>query len=95
MKIDETLLHKLEKLSALSIAKEKQGQLISELSEILTFVEHLNELDLSAFEKSVAMIEGGEPLRKDEPQASSVIKEVFAHAPAVQDGFFIVPKIIE
>lgn len=48
MQIDEKLLSKLEKLSALQIEEEKRSEVICELSEIVNFVEKLNELDLSS-----------------------------------------------
>ncbi|ENL6330822.1 Asp-tRNA(Asn)/Glu-tRNA(Gln) amidotransferase GatCAB subunit C, partial [Campylobacter coli] len=43
MQIDEKLLSKLEKLSALQIEEEKRSEVICELSEIVNFVEKLNE----------------------------------------------------
>ncbi|ENL6553675.1 aspartyl/glutamyl-tRNA amidotransferase subunit C, partial [Campylobacter jejuni] len=49
MQIDEKLLSKLEKLSALQITKNR-NETIAQLSEIVNFVEKLNELDLDSQE---------------------------------------------
>ena len=48
MQIDDTLLNKLEKLSALQISDEKREEVKKQLSEIVSFVDILNELDLSS-----------------------------------------------
>lgn len=54
MQIDEKLLSKLEKLSALQITKNR-NETIVQLSEIVNFVEKLNELDLDSQEITVSM----------------------------------------
>lgn len=56
MQIDEKLLSKLEKLSALQIEEEKRSEVICELSEIVNFVEKLNELDLSSSEVTISTV---------------------------------------
>ncbi|ECL3018760.1 Asp-tRNA(Asn)/Glu-tRNA(Gln) amidotransferase subunit GatC [Campylobacter jejuni] len=94
MQIDEKLLSKLEKLSALQIIKNR-NETIAQLSEIVNFVEKLNELDLNSQEITVSTIKGGAPLRIDEIRNSNVIDEVLDYAPKKQEHFFVVPKIIE
>ena len=94
MQIDERLLAKLEKLSSLQIT-EKRNEIIQELSEIVNFVEKLNELDLNSEEVTINTIKGGTFLRMDEVQNSQVVDHVLTCAPKKQDHFFIVPKIIE
>lgn len=95
MQIDENLLEKLERLSALKIADEKRKELLSELSEIVNFVEKLNEIDLDSLETSVSPIKNNIIFRNDEVKNSNIINEVFKHSPSFQDHFFIVPKIID
>ncbi|ECZ4078253.1 Asp-tRNA(Asn)/Glu-tRNA(Gln) amidotransferase subunit GatC [Campylobacter jejuni] len=94
MQIDEKLSSKLEKLSALQITKNR-NETIAQLSEIVNFVEKLNELDLDSQEITVSTIKGGAPLRIDEIRNSNVIDEVLDCAPKKQEHFFVVPKIIE
>ena len=94
MQIDEKLLSKLEKLSALQITKNR-NETIAQLSEIVNFVEKLNELDLDSQEITVSTIKGGAPLRIDEIRNSNVIDEVLDCAPKKQEHFFVVPKNIE
>lgn len=96
MKIDDTLLQKLEKLSALKISDEKREGVINQLSEIVSFVENLNELDLSTEEATFTTVAGGTPFREDKSFVNpEIIKTILAHAPQSENGFFVVPKIIE
>lgn len=96
MKIDNELLQKLEKLSSLKISEEKREGVINQLSEIVSFVENLNELSLEDEEATFTTVAGGTPFREDIPHGdSSIIKTILNHAPQSENGFFVVPKIIE
>ncbi|MFL1706818.1 Asp-tRNA(Asn)/Glu-tRNA(Gln) amidotransferase subunit GatC [Campylobacter sp. MOP7] len=95
MQIDDELLAKLEKLSSLEISEDKRGEIKRQLTEILTFVDVLNELDLSSVEAVVSSIDGGTLLREDVEIKSDVIDSILKHAPARNEHFFVVPKIIE
>ncbi|RDU57186.1 Asp-tRNA(Asn)/Glu-tRNA(Gln) amidotransferase subunit GatC [Helicobacter sp. MIT 00-7814] len=98
MQIDSKLLEKLERLSMLDLSAEKKEQIAIELSEILGFVENLETLNIqmpedsqNGFQKETLKT----PMRKDVPIDSNIAKDVLAHAPQSEEGFFIVPKIIE
>ncbi len=96
MKVDIKTLEKLEKLSQIEIKSEKKEEMIGSLSEVVSFVENLNELDLDNKNASFATLEGGTPFREDKPsQNSEVINIILQNAPKKEDSFFIVPKIIE
>ena len=95
MQIDDTLLAKLEKLSSLKIGEEKRKEIENQLSEILNFVDILDELDLSDVGAVVSSREGGTPLREDVSVSSDVIETILKHAPMSSEHFFVVPKIIE
>jgi aspartyl-tRNA(Asn)/glutamyl-tRNA(Gln) amidotransferase subunit C len=96
MKIDNELLQKLERLSSLKISDEKREGAINQLSEIVSFVENLNELDLDGEEATFTTLAGGTPFREDIPNVNhEIIKTILQHAPQSESGFFVVPKIIE
>lgn len=95
MQIDDTLLAKLEKLSSLKIGEEKRKEIENQLSEILNFVDILDELDLSDVGAVVNSIDGGTPLREDVSVSSDVIETILKNAPMSSEHFFVVPKIIE
>jgi len=96
MQIDQTLLTKLEKLSHLRIAEEKKEEVMGQLTDILGYIDNLNELDTEALSPSFSTLEGGTPMREDIPRhTDETAKEILSHAPAAEDDFFIVPAIIE
>ena len=96
MQIDNTLLAKLEKLSHLRIDDSKKEEVMGQLTDILGYIDNLNELDTDALSASFSTLEGGTPLREDSPrEANSISKDILANAPQAKDDFFIVPAIIE
>ncbi|WP_297440493.1 Asp-tRNA(Asn)/Glu-tRNA(Gln) amidotransferase subunit GatC [Sulfurimonas sp.] len=96
MQVDDALLTRLEKLSFLKVNDDKREEIIAQLSEIVSFVDNLSELDTQNVDGTFAMSERATPLREDIPQNNPTIsKDVLKHAPKSADDFFIVPKIIE
>jgi aspartyl-tRNA(Asn)/glutamyl-tRNA(Gln) amidotransferase subunit C len=94
--IDNKVLENLEKLSMIKIDDDKKDELSKQLTEILEFVENLNELDTSNLDAYFSTLSGGTPLREDIPQPNpQIAKDILSHAPDAEDDFFIVPKIIE
>ena len=96
MTVDDNLIAKLSKLSSLEIDDSKKEKLKAELADIINFVENLNEIDVSGIEATFSTIEGGTPLREDiAVQDLELSSNIMKHAPNSEDGYFIVPKIIE
>ncbi len=96
MNIDDQLLERLSKLSSLTIDESKKESLKSELSDIVNFVENLNEVDVEGISATFSTIEGGTALREDvTSQDLELSKHILDHAPKSEDGSFVVPKIIE
>jgi len=96
MQVDEALLTRLEKLSYLKIDDDKRQEIISQLSEIVSFVDNLSELDTEGIDDKFAMSDASTRVREDSVVASpSVSEDILTHAPQSADNFFIVPKIIE
>jgi len=96
VQIDNTLLTKLEKLSHLRIDDSKKEEVMGQLTDILGYIDNLNELDTDALSASFSTLEGGTPLREDRPrEANDIAANILRHAPQAKDDFFIVPAIIE
>jgi aspartyl-tRNA(Asn)/glutamyl-tRNA(Gln) amidotransferase subunit C len=96
MTIDNKVLENLEKLSMLKIEDSKKGELARELTEILAFVDNLNELDTSKLDTSFSTLAGGTPMRNDTPTNNTQIgKDILSYSHNSENDFFIVPKIIE
>jgi aspartyl-tRNA(Asn)/glutamyl-tRNA(Gln) amidotransferase subunit C len=96
MKVDIELLEKLEKLSNLKVADEKREEIVSQLSEIVEYVNSLSELDTTNIDSYFSTIDGGTTLRDDVANCNKEISEdILKNAPQAEDNFFIVPAIIE
>ncbi|MBN2816404.1 MAG: Asp-tRNA(Asn)/Glu-tRNA(Gln) amidotransferase subunit GatC [Campylobacterales bacterium] len=96
MQVDEALLTKLEKLSFLKVSDDKREEIIEQLSEIVTFVDNLAELDTEGVDDKFSMSDAQTPLREDIPSCNTQINDdILKHAPNSAEHFFIVPKIIE
>ena len=96
MHIDERLLAKLETLSHLRIADDKKEEVMRQLSDILGYIDNLNELDTEGLDAAFSTLDGGTPMRDDVPTRTPEVPEaILRHAPQSDDDFFIVPAIIE
>ncbi|MBD3840283.1 MAG: Asp-tRNA(Asn)/Glu-tRNA(Gln) amidotransferase subunit GatC [Campylobacterales bacterium] len=96
MVIDNTTVDKLAKLSSLQIDEEKKETIAKELADIVTFVENLNEVDVSHVEATFTTISGGLPLREDKSTTDKELTDaIMANAPKAEDHCFVVPTIIE
>ena len=96
MQVDDALLTRLEKLSFLQVSENKREEIISQLSEIVSFVDNLSELDTEGVDDKFAMNDNATPVREDVPSCDATINDdILKHAPNSADHFFIVPKIIE
>jgi aspartyl-tRNA(Asn)/glutamyl-tRNA(Gln) amidotransferase subunit C len=93
MKIDETLVKRLETLSMVEIGDK--SAMAKDLAEIVEFVEMLNELDTSGIDAAFSTLNNPTALREDEAVKNNAVEDILKHAPKAKDGFFIVPKIIE
>lgn len=96
MQVDEALLTRLEKLSFLKIEDNKREEIIKQMSEIVSFVDNLSELNTDGVDETFAMSDAATFTRVDTPSCdTSVNDNILKNAPKSGDHFFIVPKIIE
>jgi aspartyl-tRNA(Asn)/glutamyl-tRNA(Gln) amidotransferase subunit C len=94
--LDLQTLEKLEKLSHLRIDASKREAVLAQLSEILDYVENLNELDTEGLDSYFSTLEGGTPMREDIPSNDPEVPRIILdHAPESRDDYFIVPAIID
>jgi aspartyl-tRNA(Asn)/glutamyl-tRNA(Gln) amidotransferase subunit C len=65
------------------------------LSEILSYVCKLNEIDTDDIEPTWLIRNDRIAMREDEVQASIPVDSVMMNAPSHKNGFFCVPKVIQ
>jgi aspartyl-tRNA(Asn)/glutamyl-tRNA(Gln) amidotransferase subunit C len=95
MEVTEALVDKLANLSRLEFnAADKEG-IKTDLQRMISFVEKLDELDLEGTEPLLHMSANVNVLREDEVKVSVSREEAMKNAPAHDDKFFKVPKVIK
>src|SRR5258706_486062 len=95
MKITPEEVQKTALLSRLELTDEEVGRLSRELNAILSYMEKLNQLDVSGVEPTTHAVPLDCPLRADELGPHLDAEVALSSAPRKEGAFFEVPKIIE
>ena len=88
-------LEKIAGLAYLNIDTEHSSQLTQELSAIMDFVEQLRSVDTSNVAPLFHPFALHQRLRSDETTEADCIAELETMAPLFENGFYLVPKVIE
>ena len=95
MEINDDLLNKLSELARVKIDESKADKMKKDLSEIISWMEKLKELDTKNVEPLTNMSHEVNRWREDVPGKPMDRKEALDNAP-LQDGqFFKVPKVLK
>ncbi len=81
-------------LAKLSFSQEEKQKLMSELNEILAYMEQLNQVDTTNVEPLSQVIPLNNVFRQDELKPTLTREEALRNAPASTEKFFRVPKVI-
>ena len=95
MSISSDEVRKVAHLARLDVTGEQLDAYASELSTILTLVAELERADTASVPPLAHPIEASQRLRADEVTEMDQRRRFQAIAPAVQDGLYRVPKVIE
>ena len=88
----QDVLH-IASLARLGIPAERVGAIVGELNHILEHMAVLQEVDTRNVDPAVSVGAVAMPLRKDEGPPLPLARSRDAFAPAMRDGFFIVPRL--
>ena len=95
MTIDKSTVLRIARLSRIAMEEDALDPMARELNGILAWVEQLGEVDTEGVEPMTGAIAATLPQRDDSAQAGAPTDDLLANAPEADDGFFIVPKVIE
>ena len=95
MEVTGALVDKLAQLSRLEFNAAEKEEIKNDLQRMISFVEKLDELDLEGTEPLLHMSANVNVLRDDEVKGSIAREEALKNAPAHDDKFFKVPKVIK
>ena len=95
MSVDQTIVRRIARLARIAITDEETPHLERELNAMLSFVEQLNEVDVEGVEPMTSVIPMKMTWRADEVTDHAGADAIVANAPASEDHFFVVPKVVE
>ncbi len=80
-------------LARLGLTDERAASLVNEMNSILGHMDVLSKADTSGVQEAIGVGAGGLPVRDDGGQPIPLARSLDAFAPALKDGFFIVPRL--
>jgi aspartyl-tRNA(Asn)/glutamyl-tRNA(Gln) amidotransferase subunit C len=95
MAIEQDEIEKIAELARIRIAEDQIGQVTRRITEILGMVDQLQAVDTSEVEPMANPLDANQKLRADIVTESNRREDFQAIAPAVEDGLYLVPKVID
>ncbi len=95
MSVDAATVRRIAHLARIEVADGEVEHLRGELNAILAFVEQLAEVDVAGVEPMRSVTPMQLAAREDVVTDGGIADDVLRNAPAVEDGFFVVPRVVE
>ena len=95
MSVDTNTVRHIARLARIAVSDAEVDALAPELSNILGWIEQLQEVDVAGVEPMTAVIPNQLRLRDDLVTEGDIRDRILANAPLAEHGFFAVPKVIE
>ena len=95
MSVDEATVRRVARLARIAVADEDLPGLAGELNGILGFVEQLNEVDVDGVAPMTSVTPMAMKMRDDAVTDGGKADDIIANAPATEDNYFLVPKVVE
>ena len=95
MSVDLATVKRVAKLARIAVTDQEAAKMEGELNTILGFVEQLNEVDVEGVEPMTSVTPMEMKKRADVVTDGGKADDIVANAPASEDNFFLVPKVVE
>jgi len=95
MKIDKATLDKIAHLARLEYDEKDSEKMLTDLNNIVAFVEKLKEVDTTGVEPLTTMSQEVNALREDVVRDQLPHEQALVNAPKKDTAFFRVPKVLE
>jgi aspartyl-tRNA(Asn)/glutamyl-tRNA(Gln) amidotransferase subunit C len=95
MSVDADTVRRIAHLARIAVAEQEVEDLRAELNAILAFVEQLSAVDIAMVEPMTSVIPMEMKKRSDAVTDGGIADDIVRNAPAAENHFFVVPKVVE
>ena len=97
MSVDIDNVKKIAKLSKISLSENEIKKFLTDLNQIIGWVDQLTEVDTEKVAPTFSSfgVEEGIKKRSDIVSDGGYREDVISNAPKSEEGFFLVPKVID
>jgi aspartyl-tRNA(Asn)/glutamyl-tRNA(Gln) amidotransferase subunit C len=95
MPVDAKTVRRIAHLARIAVADEEVENLQSEVNAMLAFVEQLSEVDVEGVEPMTSVTPIELKQREDKVTEGNIADDIVRNAPATENHFFLVPKVVE
>ena len=95
MAIEQEEIEKIANLARVRISAQQIGEVTQRITEILSMVDQLRTVDTTGIEPMANPLDATQRLRADEVTEVNQREAFQAIAPAVENGLYLVPIVIE
>ena len=95
MSVDADTVRRIAHLARIAVAETEVPHLQGELNAMLAFVEQLSEVDVEGVEPMTSVTPMEMKKRPDVVNDGEIADDIVRNAPATEDHFFLVPKVVE
>lgn len=95
MSVDISTVKRVARLARIAVTEEDAQRMTGELNAILGFVEQLGKVDVGGVEPMTSVTPMKMKMRQDVVTDGGKAGDIVANAPATEENFFLVPKVVE
>lgn len=95
MPVDAANVRRIARLARIAVTDAEVAELEGELNAILNFIEQLSEVNVDGVEPMTSVTPMRMKSREDVVTDGGIADDILANAPARQDHYFVVPKVVE
>lgn len=95
MSVDTATVRRIAHLARIAVADDEVEHLKGELNAILAFVTQLDEVNVEGVAPMTSVTPMAMKMREDVVTDGGIAADIVANAPATEDDFFLVPKVVE
>jgi aspartyl-tRNA(Asn)/glutamyl-tRNA(Gln) amidotransferase subunit C len=95
MSVDLATVKRVARLARIAVSEDDASRMTGELNNILGFVAQLDEVDVDGIEPLTSMVPMALRRREDVVTDGAKSADIVANAPATEEDYFLVPKVVE